>query len=84
MTEYVLAGPLSRARGVIGRYPATEERYVLEWPRVKPRRIHMIGVLQPLEVEWWAADELVAREQLEPWIGTGCQPADRVIEYPPP
>jgi len=83
MTEYRLAGPLSRTRGVIGRYPEPGDRYVLDWPRVRLRRIHMIGVRQALDVEWWAEGELVACERLSPWLGSASYPADRVIEYPP-
>jgi len=83
MTDIYLRGSLSRARGVIGRYPSPADQYIFEWPDICPRRIHMLGVRKPLIVEWWAGGGLVARERLKPWFGTAIHPADRVIEYSP-
>jgi hypothetical protein len=80
MNEIVLSRPHERARGVIGRYPAPDERYVFEYDGVASRRIHMIGVRRPLRVTWWIGDEAVAVETLRPWIGTAAHRADRVTE----
>jgi hypothetical protein len=83
MTDIHLRGPLSRARGVIARYPSPSERYIFEWTDISPRRIHMLGVRRALIVEWWAEGEFVSREHLKPWFGTAIHRADRVIEYSP-
>jgi len=83
VTDYHLTGYLSRARGVIGRYPDPDERYILEWSTIADRGIHMVGVTRPLIVEWHQRGAMVRREQLRPWVGRASHPADRVIEYAP-
>ena len=83
MTDHHLTGRLSRARGVIGRYPDPNERYIFEWTGVAGRPIHMLGVRRPLVVEWHIAGAMVVRETLRPWVGRASHPADRVIEYRP-
>jgi hypothetical protein len=83
MTDYHLTGYLSRARGVIGRYPNPGDRYILEWSTIADRPIHMVGVTRPLIVEWHQRGAMVRREQLRPWVGRATHPADRVIEYAP-
>ncbi|MEF8939637.1 MAG: hypothetical protein V5A22_07300 [Salinivenus sp.] len=44
------------------------------------RRVHMVGVRDPLRVEWWVDGELVAGDRLEPWTGTAAHRADTVLE----
>jgi len=83
VTDHHLTGYLSRARGVIGRYPDPGDRYILEWSTIADRPIGMVGVTRPLIVEWHIAGAMVRREQLRPWIGRATHPADRVIEYAP-
>ena len=82
MTDITLTGPIEQARGVIGRYPGPDERYVFEFDRVAPRPIHMVGVRRPLLVRWLAADGMVS-EVLRPWIGYGRARADVVTEERP-
>jgi len=79
----VLDGPLSRTRGVIGRYPEADEEFWLEYTAVRERPIHMIGVRRPLRVEWYAHGALVAEETLEPWTGRATHRADTVVESRP-
>jgi hypothetical protein len=83
MTDHHLNGWLSRTRGVIGRYPSPRDRYILEWPHVDDRPIHMVGVPRQLVVEWWADGEIVTVEHLDAWVGHASHPADTVIEYSP-
>jgi len=83
MNDHHLTGRLSRARGVIGRYPDPDERYILEWSAIDDRPIHMLGVTRPLVVEWHQRGAMVRREMLRPWVGHASHPADRVIEYAP-
>ena len=83
MIDHHLTGRLSRARGVIGRYPDPNERYIFEWRNVGDRPIHMLGVNRHLIVEWHIAGAMVKRKMLRPWIGRASHPADRVIEYAP-
>jgi len=83
VTDHHLTGYLSRARGVIGRYPDPGDRYILEWSTIADRPIHMLGVTKPLVVEWHQRGTMVRREQLRPWVGHASHPADRVIEYRP-
>jgi len=83
MIDHHLTGRLSRARGVIGRYPDPDERYILEWSDIEHRPIHMLGVTRPLVVEWHQRGAMVRREMLRPWVGHASHPADRVIEYAP-
>jgi len=79
----VLDGHLEQIRGVIGRYPDEGEKYAFTYDRVTERGIHMVFVRKPLQVEWWAGDELVASEILEPWTGYASHRADVVIESRP-
>jgi len=83
MSDYHLTGYLSRARGVIARYPDPGDRYIFEWSTIADRPIHMVGVTRPLIVEWHQRGAMVRREQLRPWVGRATHPADRVIEYAP-
>lgn len=83
MREHVLTGPLEKARGVIGRYPEPDERFVYQFDEVAVRRFHMVGVTKPLRVEWFVGDDLVNDDTLRPWIGRASAPADRVIERRP-
>ena len=83
MTDHHLTRYLSRARGVIGRYPDPGDRYIFEWSTIADRPIHMLGVTRPLIVEWHQRGAMVRREQLRPWVGWASHPADRVIEYAP-
>lgn len=82
-TDIHLTGPLEQTRGVIGRYPQPDERYVFEFDTVRPRFVHMVGVTQPLHVEWHARDELVAEQDLRPWTGWAIHRADRIVEAQP-
>lgn len=82
-TEYVLTTPLQRARGVIGRYPAADERYVLSYSSVDHRGVHMLGVRKPLRVTWEAHGEVVESRVLRPWTGHGAAECDRIIEERP-
>mgnify|MGYP007047130745 FL=1 len=83
MTDHHLDGWLARTRGVIGRYPSPRDRYILEWPQIDDRPIHMVGVPRQLVVEWWADGEIVTVEHLDAWVGHASHPADTVIEYSP-
>lgn len=83
MDEIVLTGPLEQTRGVIGRYPGPDERYVFEFDGVAYRFIHMLGVRRPLLVRWFVEDELEREVTLRPWAGLGIAPADRVTEERP-
>lgn len=78
-----LTGTIEQTRGVIGRYPASDELFVFCFDEVRQRRVHMLGVWRPLRVEWWADEELQAAETLRPWIGTARHPADRIVERRP-
>lgn len=83
MTTVRLTTPVEQARGVIGRYPAPGERYVFEFETVESRLIHMVGVRQPLRVEWYVNGQLEAAKTLRPWIGWGRARADCVVERRP-
>lgn len=83
MVDRILDSRFQRARGVIGRYPTEDERYVFEYDSVKQRGIHMIGVTKPLRVTWIAGDEVTQEATLEPWTGTDSARADRIIEERP-
>ena len=82
MKEHILTSPIDKARGVIGRYPDENERYVFPFDMPKQRGVHMIGVNKPLQVSWYLGEELVKRKVLRPWIGHGAAVADMVIEEP--
>ena len=79
----VLDSFLSQLRGVIGRYPEPGQEYVFEFDEVRNRDVHMVGVRQPLQVEWYVDDDLVREEVLRPWLGYASAEADRVIERRP-
>jgi len=83
MVNRILNSRFQRARGVIGRYPDEDERYVLEYDSVEERGIHMICVTQPLRVTWIAGGEVTKEATLEPWTGVGSARADRIIEERP-
>lgn len=82
-TECVLETPLEQARGVIGRYPDENERYIFEFDSVDYRPVHMIGVRRPLRVTWYVDGEVTKEETLRPWIGVGIGKADKVVERRP-
>ena len=81
--QIVLSSFFSQARGVIGRYPEPEQEFVFEFGDVDDRLVHMVGVTQPLQVEWYVGDDLVRVEELKPWTGYASAEADRVIERRP-
>jgi len=83
MRYRVLDTPFQRARGVIGRYPAENERYILRYDSVDERGVHMVGVTRPLRVTWVADGEITHEEVLEPWTGTASAEADEIIEKRP-
>ena len=84
VTRHVLRGPLSKARGVIGREPAPGEEYVFEFDSVKPRSVHMVGVRSPLQVEFRIVDrgayDTTLRTTLQPWTGVAKAPCNEIIE----
>jgi hypothetical protein len=82
-TDIYLNGPLQRARGVIARYPDTDERYVFEYQEPTTLTVHMVGVRRPLLVKWLLAGEIVRSEVLKPWLGHASARADTVIEQRP-
>ena len=81
--QIVLDSFLSQLRGVIGRYPEPDQEFVFEFDSVRKRDVHMIGVRQPLQVEWYVDDDLVREAVLRPWVGMASARADRVIERRP-
>lgn len=83
LDQIILSSPLQQLRGVIGRYPAADQEFVFEFDQVAERDVHMVGVRQPLEVEWWRQGDLVRVEELKPWLGFASAPADRVVERRP-
>lgn len=83
MKSHILRSPLQQARGVIGRYPGPEERYVFEFDGVARRSVHMVGVRRPLRVTWLVDGDVVKEATLRPWIGHGAARADRVVEERP-
>ena len=83
MADKVLDTSFQRARGVIGRYPDSADRYILRYNTIDERGVHMVGVRKPLKVTWMAGDEITRQEILEPWTGTACARADKIIEERP-
>lgn len=83
MADKILRTAFQRARGVIGRYPDDDDRYILHYDSVDERGVHMVGVRKPLKVTWKAGDEITKEEVLEPWTGTDSARADRIIEERP-
>jgi hypothetical protein len=82
-TDIYLNGPFERGRGVIGRYPDVDERYVFEYEQPTTLTVHMVGVRRPLLVKWLLAGEIVRSEVLRPWVGHASARADTVIEQRP-
>jgi len=80
VTNVVLDSRWQQARGVIGRYPTENERYVFPFADVAMRRVHMIGVRRPLRVTWYAHNKIEAKDVLEPWTGTAAHKADCITE----
>lgn len=80
MTDHVLDGPLEQMRGVIGREPTGDERYVFEFDSVARRSVHMVGVRNPLRVRFLADGEETLDVVLRPWTGHARARADKVIE----
>lgn len=80
MTEHVLDTPLQRARGVIGRYPAADEHYIIEYDSIDLRTVHMVGVFRPLYVQMLVDDEVTEEAVLKPIIGRMRGLCNRVIE----
>lgn len=81
--ERVLSTPLQRARGVIGRYPERDERYVFKFDRAAQRTVHMVGVRKPLRVTWLVGGVETASDVLRPWVGWGRHRADEIWEAVP-
>lgn len=75
-----LTGPLEQVRGVIGREPGPDEAYIFEFDEVARRVVHMVGVREPLRVEWHVDDHCVRTEELAPWTGYASHQADTVVE----
>jgi uncharacterized membrane protein (UPF0127 family) len=84
MSEYIhLTSWLGKRRGVIGRYPSEDERYVFEYDTVDTRPIHMLFVRRPLKVTWLANCKITYQTELQPWTGYDAARADTVIEERP-
>jgi len=83
VTDHVLTDPFEQMRGVVGRYPAPDERYIFEFDTVEKRGVHMFGVFRPLTVEFYLDGELVKQRKLLPFIGRATAICDRVIERRP-
>jgi len=83
MIDHILSGPIQKARGVIGRYPDENERYVFLYDEPQMLGVHMIGVSGPLLVRWLLDDELVDEQVLMPWWGSHSAYADMVTEQRP-
>jgi Uncharacterized ACR, COG1430. len=83
VTDHYLKGPWQRARGVIGREPGPEERYIFEYDEPQILGVHMLGVRQPLLVTWLLDGSIEKEKVLMPWRGHGKAFADTVIEQQP-
>ena len=83
MTDHVLTDPFEQMRGVVGRYPSRDERYIFDFDTVKKRGVHMFGVFRPLTVGFYLDGELVKERTLLPFIGRAKAICDRVIERRP-
>jgi len=81
--EHILSGPIQKARGVIGRYPDENERYVFPYDEAQMLPVHMVGVSGPLLVRWLLDDDLVDERVLMPWVGSHSAYADTVTEQRP-
>lgn len=84
VVRHELSGPLSKARGVVGREPAPGEEYVFSFSCVKPRLVHMVGVREPLEVSFQIVARGVIYDEetvtLQPWTGHARHPCNRIVE----
>lgn len=80
MTDHRLTGPLEKLRGVIGREPRGDDRFIFCFDDVSERSVHMVGVRRPLEVTWVARGKVTHKTTLQPWIGFDSARADVVIE----
>jgi len=76
----VLTGPFEQARGVIGREPTGDERYVFKFDSTKERSVHMLGVSSPLLVRWLVDDAVTHEQVLQPWTGHASARADTIVE----
>jgi len=76
----VLTGPFEQARGVIGREPTGDERYIFKFDSARERSVHMIGVTSPLLVRWLVDDELTHEQVLQPWTGHASARANIIVE----
>ncbi len=83
MTDHILSNSFQRARGVIGRYPEPGDRYILEYPDIRDRGVHMLGVHKPLQVTFYANGEKTHEEVLDPWTGRASARADTIVEQRP-
>jgi hypothetical protein len=81
--EHILSGPIQKTRGVIGRYPEENERYVFTYDEPQKLGVHMLGVSGPLLVRWLLDDELVEEKVLLPWWGAHSAYGDTVTEERP-
>jgi len=84
VTDIILRSPLEQLRGVIGRYPGPDERYIFEFDRARTRSVHMVAVTKPLLVSFQADGHLVKTCVLDPWTGSASARCDRIVEQPPP
>jgi uncharacterized membrane protein (UPF0127 family) len=83
MRTHTLTSPLQQARGVIGRYPAPDERYVFQFDSVKPRTVHMFGVRRPLDVTFCVDGQPTHETMLRPWLGWARARCDTIVERRP-
>jgi len=79
-TETVLTGPFEQARGVIGREPTHDERYIFKFDSTQERSVHMVGVTSPLLVRWLIDDTVTNEAVLQPWIGHASARANTIVE----
>lgn len=82
-TQHILKTPLEQMRGVIGRYPGPTEAYIFDFQISKQRGVHMVGVPQPLTVEWYQDENHVTTQNLAPWTGLASNTCDKIVEYQP-
>lgn len=83
MADHHLETMLGHARGVLGRYPEPDDRYIFTFDAPRERLIHMVGVRRPLRVRWLVDGHCLADEVLQPWTGWGRHRADTIIETQP-
>jgi uncharacterized membrane protein (UPF0127 family) len=80
VTDIVLTGRISQARGAIGRHLEEGDRLVFDYDRPRLRLVHMLGVSHPLRVMFFVRGEVTSVQVLEPWTGYAVGRADRIIE----